>query len=77
MAGKFLEYVMNNHHVSSKPVTILQAFQISLVRNFLSHLLFFYIIWLDPEISKASISPIPPTHPPTHRHKKKGTKEKK
>eukprot|EP00268_Persea_americana_P019408 TRINITY_DN1994_c0_g2_i1.p1 TRINITY_DN1994_c0_g2~~TRINITY_DN1994_c0_g2_i1.p1 ORF type:complete len:1166 (-),score=268.22 TRINITY_DN1994_c0_g2_i1:185-3682(-) len=40
MAGKFLEYVMNNHHVSSKPVTILQAFQISLcwtAASFLKH----------------------------------------
>ncbi|XP_021665062.2 helicase protein MOM1 isoform X2 [Hevea brasiliensis] len=30
MAQSFLEYVMNNHHVSREPETILQAFQISL-----------------------------------------------
>lgn len=32
LAGKFLEYVMNNHLVNREPETILQAFQISLVR---------------------------------------------
>ncbi|KAL1088226.1 hypothetical protein V6Z11_D08G236400 [Gossypium hirsutum] len=30
LAGKFLEYVMNNHLVNREPETILQAFQISL-----------------------------------------------
>ncbi|XP_077226776.1 uncharacterized protein LOC143860127 [Tasmannia lanceolata] len=30
MAGKFLEYLMNNHRVSREPETILQALQISL-----------------------------------------------
>ncbi|XP_059430737.1 helicase protein MOM1 isoform X2 [Corylus avellana] len=30
MVEKFLEYVMNNHHVNREPATILQAFQISL-----------------------------------------------
>ncbi|XP_038706805.1 helicase protein MOM1-like isoform X2 [Tripterygium wilfordii] len=30
MVEKFLEYLMNNHHVNREPVTILQAFQISL-----------------------------------------------
>lgn len=34
MVEKFLEYVMNNHHVNRERVTILQAFQISLVRIF-------------------------------------------
>lgn len=34
MVEKFLEYVMNNHHVNREPATILQAFQISLVRIF-------------------------------------------
>ncbi|XP_043696783.1 helicase protein MOM1-like, partial [Telopea speciosissima] len=29
MAGRFLEYIMNNHHVNREPVAILQAFQIS------------------------------------------------
>lgn len=29
--GKFLEYVVNNHHVSREPVTIFKAFQISLI----------------------------------------------
>lgn len=33
MVEKFLEYVMTNHHVNGEPETILQAFQISLVRN--------------------------------------------
>lgn len=32
MVEKFLEYVMANHHVNREPETILQAFQISLVR---------------------------------------------
>jgi hypothetical protein len=32
MVEKFLEYVMTNHHVNREPATILQAFQISLVR---------------------------------------------
>ncbi|XP_050883884.1 helicase protein MOM1 isoform X3 [Lathyrus oleraceus] len=31
MVDRFLEYVMNNHHVSREPVSILQAFQISLI----------------------------------------------
>ncbi|PQQ19204.1 helicase protein MOM1 isoform X1 [Prunus yedoensis var. nudiflora] len=30
MVEKFLQYVMSNHHVNREPVTILQAFQISL-----------------------------------------------
>ncbi|XP_068653184.1 helicase protein MOM1-like isoform X1 [Aristolochia californica] len=30
MAAKFLEYIMNNHHVNKEPKTILQAFMISL-----------------------------------------------
>ncbi|XP_010253915.1 PREDICTED: uncharacterized protein LOC104595051 isoform X2 [Nelumbo nucifera] len=30
MAGRFLEYIMNNHRVSREPATILQAFEISL-----------------------------------------------
>ncbi|KAJ9698071.1 hypothetical protein PVL29_007263 [Vitis rotundifolia] len=30
MVGRFLEYVMNNHHVNREPASILQAFQISL-----------------------------------------------
>ncbi|KAI7990761.1 Helicase protein MOM1 [Camellia lanceoleosa] len=30
MVGKFLEYVVSNHHVNREPATILQAFQISL-----------------------------------------------
>jgi hypothetical protein len=34
MVEKFLEYVMNNHHVNRERATILQAFQISLVRIF-------------------------------------------
>lgn len=29
---KFLEYVMKNHNVNREPATMLQAFQISLVR---------------------------------------------
>lgn len=33
---KFLEYFMINHRVSREPETILQAFQISVVRTFLS-----------------------------------------
>ncbi|KAK6926769.1 SNF2, N-terminal, partial [Dillenia turbinata] len=33
MAGNFLEYVVNNHHVSQEPVTIFQAFQIALCWN--------------------------------------------
>jgi hypothetical protein len=39
MVEKFLEYVMNNHHVNRERATILQAFQISLVRIF-PHYLF-------------------------------------
>ncbi|KAL5082395.1 hypothetical protein RYX36_010816 [Vicia faba] len=31
MVDRFLEYVMNNHHVSREPVSMLQAFQISLI----------------------------------------------
>jgi hypothetical protein len=38
MVDNFLEYVMNNHHVDREPVSILQAFQISLVRIFLAFL---------------------------------------
>ncbi|XP_010262872.1 PREDICTED: helicase protein MOM1-like isoform X2 [Nelumbo nucifera] len=30
VAARFLEYIMNNHHVPREPATILQAFQISL-----------------------------------------------
>uniref|UniRef100_A0A5B7AM86 Putative helicase protein MOM1 isoform X1 n=1 Tax=Davidia involucrata TaxID=16924 RepID=A0A5B7AM86_DAVIN len=30
MVGRFLDYVIDNHHVSREPATILQAFQISL-----------------------------------------------
>ncbi|KAJ7981020.1 helicase protein MOM1-like [Quillaja saponaria] len=30
MVEKFLEYVLNNHHVNKEPVSVLQAFQISL-----------------------------------------------
>lgn len=42
--GKFLEYVVNNHHVSREPVTIFKAFQISLVRMFFSSLCFLYYL---------------------------------
>lgn len=31
---KFLEYLMINHRVDREPASILQAFEISLVRNF-------------------------------------------
>lgn len=34
MVHNFLEYVMNNHHINRESVSILQAFQISLVRIF-------------------------------------------
>ncbi|KAJ6354269.1 hypothetical protein OIU76_003169 [Salix suchowensis] len=34
MVELFLEYVLNNHHVSSEPPSLLQAFQLSLVRTF-------------------------------------------
>ncbi|KAF7121226.1 hypothetical protein RHSIM_Rhsim13G0096400 [Rhododendron simsii] len=30
MVGRFLEYIIHNHHVNSEPASILQAFQISL-----------------------------------------------
>lgn len=67
---------MNNHHVSSKPVTILQAFQISLVRNLLLLSFFMYIIWLHPEISVAFyMDHFPP--PPQPKKKKKKQEERK
>ena len=31
MAGKFLEYIIDNHKVIREPTSIFQAFQISLV----------------------------------------------
>lgn len=34
VAELFLEYVIKNHHVSSSPTSIVQAFQISLVSSF-------------------------------------------
>ena len=34
MVGKFLEYTMNNYKICTEPVSILQAFQLSLVRIF-------------------------------------------
>lgn len=41
MVEKFLEYVMANHHVNREPETILQAFQISLVR--IISLIYFFL----------------------------------
>eukprot|EP00258_Populus_trichocarpa_P040879 XP_024456898.1 uncharacterized protein LOC18098521 isoform X3 [Populus trichocarpa] len=35
MVEQFREYVLNNHHVSREPPSVLQAFLISLVRTFL------------------------------------------
>lgn len=40
MVEKFLEYVMNNHSVNRGQATMLQAFQISLVRISFSNSLF-------------------------------------
>ena len=39
VAQVFLDYIMNNHHVSPEPEMILQAFKISLVRATTSFLL--------------------------------------
>lgn len=44
MVDNFLEYVMNNHHVDREPVSMLQAFQISLVRIF-SCIFLYYILF--------------------------------
>lgn len=57
MVEKFLEYVMTNHHVNEEPETILQAFQISLVRN-VSLICFFLGIFFFPSIILAAPSSV-------------------
>lgn len=44
MADNFLQYVMNNHHITREPVPLLQAFQLSLVRIF-SCIFFYYVLF--------------------------------